>query len=93
MVVPAVDERDSNRRAPERPDRFQASETRADHDDVWFRLGPAVATHRVLHEALFSALAADSFTPAAAVRGRQFADRKLAGLRPAASLQPSALAG
>jgi hypothetical protein len=36
MVVPAVDERDADGCCPEHPDRFQTSETRADHDDVWF---------------------------------------------------------
>jgi hypothetical protein len=47
-VVPAVDERDADGCCPERPDGPQTSETRADHDDVWFRLGPVVAAHRVL---------------------------------------------
>jgi hypothetical protein len=48
VMVPAVDERDADGCCPERPDGPQTSETRADHDDVWFRLGRVVAAHRVL---------------------------------------------
>ena len=46
MMVAPIDERDPNRRPPERPRRTQAGETAADDDHVWRRLGVVADAHR-----------------------------------------------